>query len=95
MPLVQIQVADQNVTLHLLTLVLSTLLFLHLHIFLHTIHNSCHLLSHLLLFFDSLYLKNVDPDPTATLGAVRSGLVLFDSIVKDFWRAFEYMQQTL
>ena len=39
-----------------------------------SIYSVCHLLSHLLMYYGSLYIANtMDPDQTAPLGAVWSG----------------------
>ena len=37
--------------------------------------------------------NNMDPDQTAPLGAVWSGFIVFASIMKLVWSAFEYRQQ--
>ena len=38
--------------------------------------------------------NNMDPDQTAPLGAVWSGLIVFASMIKLVLSAYEYMQQT-
>ena len=57
------------------------------------LNDNCLLFLHLLTTLVAYNAKNMDPDQTAPAGAVWSGSILFVSMIKVVWRAFDSIRR--